>query len=374
MKKILYFALLAVGLQSCLKDKENEGEIFNGVDKDKNVLIFSTLVKAPKTNYQIASTNINGVAEVVLPSIGVVLKPGAQTFQIPVELPIRALKEDVIVNATYDVGKIAPYNAARVVEYNDAKAKYDVLKAAYEAAVIAGVLPLPAVPVAPPLFNPFIPLPTGKYTLSPSVTIKAGTQIANLTFTLNNPVVDLSLLSRYMLPITLSTTSNVSVSFPTSLIVVEGKKFSPYAGLFIGVGTSTLFTGTTPSNFLWDDFEYSWTIPRTGPSANCAACVELPFGAGLNRVTIPLPLIQFNFNYNAADPSASTMTAGQAFGGTIGISAAPLNSNPEIVGVPRLRFDNDGVLLSIKNLSYKYTNGAGNLRLAVLDSVYRVVE
>ncbi len=350
MKKILYLALLAVGLQSCLKDKAHETEVFDGVGSSKDVLIFSTIAK-PATNFQITAVNINSVAEPILPSIGIVLKPGAQTFSIPVELPIRKLATDVDVTVTYDTGKIDTYNAARVVEYNDLKAKYDDLKMKYDAAVAANstipapvpLLAVPPIPVAPKLYNPFIPIPTGKYTLSKTVTVKAGEQVANISFSMPTPDVDLSPLNKYMLPITLTTTSGVLISNPTTLIKVEPSSFNPYIGTFRYVGQFSREAVAGDG--------YSINAPQPGTD------LEIVRNAATGAIEMPVAGVGVGVGNGFRMVVAFTPTtisiiepAGNLVGVT-GLGQLP-SSNP------RLTYNADGLLMKIENFHYTYLNTA----------------
>jgi Domain of unknown function (DUF1735) len=358
MKKILYLAIFALGLQSCLKDKEHESDVFNSVGLGTTVIEYA----APN---RMSSVDVLDAKVGALPELSLGLKVADQVFRIPVELATGKIDNNIDVTATVDLAKLPAYNVRRVADYNAAKAVYNIDKAKYEsdlaaynAAVAAGAIQLPNLPIAPALipdYVPFILLPTVSYTLSNAV-IPKGSLRGEIVLTVKNANVNLVLGGNYMLPITLSANSGVRISNPTTLfklgVAASYTGNFRYTGMFQRQASSPSdpYTALVPQNTVLNILK------------NSDGVIEMPVagvGVGVGQI--------FRMKVEFDGITVRILTPSQAGSLTAQVSQLP-SSNPTLV------FNADGDLDEIKDFHYTYLGGAnGDLgRRFFMTSIKRV--
>ena len=348
MKKILYLAIIALGLQACLKDKEHESDLVNGLGGTPDVISFSA-------DERLTPVNINDVKVDELPGFDLSLKPTSQTFKINVELLTKSLTSDLAVTLKSDNALVTSYNAARISEYNELKAKYDKAKTEYDAAVAAGGSP--DAPILPDLYVPFEPLPVGKFTLGNAIIVK-GASKGIATLTIPNAAADLLVTGNYMLPVTLEVAGLIRIANPTTLLTVSPKAFTPYPpGKFKLIGTLQREGIPAP-----DVINTDYTVTSLSPSSWL-----VPVGFFAPSVNMTMSFSGSNVVISSPPPPNTLSTAPTPPATVIFQFPALLPGN-----VPVVEFNVDGEVIAIRGLKYTYKNSSlptGFLRSFEVDMV-----
>ena len=317
--------MTALVLQSCLKDKEHESDIYKGVDSKIPVISFNE----PNT---IRGVNILKAVPAGLPILDLPVKLAPQEIEIPVVCIPNPSSKPITVTIKYD-------GLAQITAYNEAQ---KVLPA----------LPAPQVPAYPAGYIPFVELPAGKYTLPTSITIPAGAIGTTIKIAVPSSGTDFSLTARYLLPITLVSTDGTNIVYPSTLIKILPK--NKYAGVFRYKGKTSAPSIQAALFNVDTDYTIS-TISET----QCLAPVGSPFATTVNMT--------MTFSGNnviiSRPPPPNTLSSG------IVQFPALLPGN-----TPVLTFNAQGKLQSIKNIKYDYKNGAGAIRTFEMESMERVAD
>ena len=307
MKKMLFLAVIALTMQSCLKDKESD--ILKGVGAETLQVSFDapygTLVQKVET---IRTENLSYAS--------IVRKRGVSFIKIPVVVTPRASTKDIVINIKNDdITRVPAYNLANGLS------------------VSAG-----------PDFMPFVPMPAGKFTIPSSVTIKAGQTTAYIVISVPDVIADYDFYEpHYMIALTLSST-DAPVYNPSTILGLSMQ--NPYSGTFRYTGTA--FT----ENTLGVKGVNVFTMDKIF-TANTLSETESSFSVGYPNN--PLRALYFNFNQLAS------CTDGICPDGTLTLTGSANATLPSLYGTtpPVLSFDANGRLMSIKGIKYQWRQLAG---------------
>ncbi len=375
MKKFLYLAIVVLGLQSCLKDKEHESDVFNGVGYGSKVIAFGSPNRIPNVN--VMDTKLN-----LLPRMKLEDLDTEQVYEVSIEVLTKPFDKDVVVKLKNDLGKIAEYNTVRTNEYNGLKGVYDVARAQYATDlalyIAAGgasqlLIAKPTFPKEPKIYINFEPLPAGKFIFPAMVTIPKGKTSVTVELIVPDASETANVykqFSKYMLPITLQTDADILIANPTLLLDVSRKLPNPYLGIFA-------YTGIQRYQSLVADPSGAYTTVPILPSVvrhewrespDDPTITEVVLGGGLSTPGIPASNPGFRmdvrFDPAAADPENRVII----LGATVMRPDFPLTVFPAVITKvtkgatdPQLElvFDSKGNLDEVKNLWYTYSNANG---------------
>ncbi len=376
MKKILYLAIVALGLQSCLKDKEHESEIFNGVGYGSKIIAFGS----PN---RISTVDVLDTKVAALPKMQLEDLDSEQVYEIEVQVLTKPFDKDLVVTLKNVPGKIAEYNTRRINDYYAVKGLYDIARAKYAedlAAYIAAggpiqlLIPKPTFPKEPAIYTSFEELPAGKFIFPTSVTIPKGATSVMVELIVPDASEATNVykqFSKYMLPITLQTNADpdIVIPNPTLLLNVSRKLPNPYLGSFA-------YTGVQRFQSLTSDPSGAYTTNPILPSLVKHIWRESPDDPTITEVVLggslspPSPASNAGFRMDVRfDPAASDPENRVIIlGATVARPDFPLTVSPSVItkvtkgaGDPPLElvFDSKGNLDEVKNLWYTYSNANG---------------